>query len=171
MENAAPISDTQMTKIGLLMEAAVAYQQSAEDALKRLKDHTQGIDSVVRDEIRRTMVDEFLTLGEEARRAAQALESVKRAVNVRMGLWSIAVTAACTGLALTALWWTLPNPAEIGALKAERDRYVTTVAELEHRGGRIDLRHCGEGSRLCVRIDPKAPTFGEHHDYLVVREN
>jgi hypothetical protein len=31
------------------------------------------------------------------------------------------------------------------------------------------LRHCGDTSRLCVRIDRRAPVYGEQSDYLVVR--
>ena len=39
---------------------------------------------------------------------------------------------------------------------------------LEQQGGRIDWRHCGEAARLCVRVDRKAPTYGEKADYYVV---
>jgi hypothetical protein len=163
-------ADERITKIGLLMEAAVAYQQSAEDSLKRLKAHAQGIDAIVRDEIRRTMVDEFLSLGEECKRATQALQSIKRAAGMRIALWSAGAAAVCAGLALTILWWTLPTKAAISALRAERDHYAATVAQLERLGGRVDLRRCSRGAHLCVRVDTQAPPFGEHRDYFVVQE-
>jgi hypothetical protein len=162
--------DDGITKMGLLMEAAIAYQQSAEDALKRLNAHTRGMDAIVRDEIRRTLTDELMALGEECGRAKRALESVKRAANVRILLWSIGITVVCTGIALTVLWKLLPTKSEIAALREQRDRYSQTLAQLESRGGRIDLRRCGEANaRLCVHVDPKAPAFGEHHDYMVVQ--
>jgi len=149
----------------------LAHQQSAEDSLSQLKTHTQGIDDIVRDEIRRTMVEEFLGLGEECKRATQALQSIKRAANIRVALWSAGVMAISIGMAVIILWRALPTKTEIGALRAERDRYSATVAELEHRGGRIDLRRCGAKARLCVRVDPKAAVFGEHRDYFLVQEN
>src|SRR5262249_48120506 len=135
----------------------------------RLRAHTQGIDAIVRDEIRRTMVDELLSLGEECKRATRALESVKQAANVRVALWIISITVICTGLAIAVLRWVLPTQSEVGALRAERDRDAAIVAQLEQRGGRIDLRRCGSDSRLCVRVDLKAPAFGEHRDYWVVQ--
>ena len=36
-------------------------------------------------------------------------------------------------------------------------------------GGRIDLRHCGEANRLCVRVERKAPFYGENSDYAVLK--
>ena len=171
LEDTPSPADERITKIGLLMEAAITYQQSAEEALNRLKAHTQGIDAIVRDEIRRTLVDEFQGLDEECRRATQSLQSVKRAANLRVTLSSIGIAAICTCIAVAALSWLLPSKAEIAALRAQRDRFSETVVQLERHGGRIDLRRCGNDSRLCVRIDMKAPTFGEHQDYRIVQEN
>jgi hypothetical protein len=42
------------------------------------------------------------------------------------------------------------------------------VMKLEQQGGRIDWRRCGDSRRLCVRIDRKAPTYGEKADYYVL---
>jgi hypothetical protein len=33
----------------------------------------------------------------------------------------------------------------------------------------VDLRHCGSDQRWCVRVDRKAPAYGEQGDYLVVK--
>jgi hypothetical protein len=62
----------------------------------------------------------------------------------------------------------LPSPAEITALTAQRADLSAAVARLERRGGRIDLRRCGDAQRYCVRIDRKAPAFGQQGDYLIV---
>jgi hypothetical protein len=68
-----------------------------------------------------------------------------------------------------AQWWLLPSQSELAALRSKRDELASNVAHLEQRGGRIDLRHCGGTDRLCVRVDRKAPVYGEAADYLVVR--
>src|ERR1700726_3839438 len=105
--------DETMTKIGLLMETARTYQTLAEDALGRLKSHTQGLDAIVREEVRRTFIEELHTLGEESQRATQAMQAVKRSANNRLALWSIVVTALCAGTASAISWWTLPSKSEM----------------------------------------------------------
>ena len=163
------MTDESMTKIGLLMETALTYQNLAEDALGRLKAHTQGLDAIVREEVRRTFIEELHTLGEESQRATQAMQAVRRAANGHMVLWSIVVTVLCAGTASAISLWSLPSKAEIATLRAQHDQFAATVAQLEQRGGRIDLRRCANGTRLCVRIDREAPAFGEHREYMVVQ--
>jgi len=169
-ERDAPTADKRMVKFGLLMEAAVTYQQSAEESLNRLKAHTQGLDTIVREEIRRTMVEELVELSAECRRATRALEALKGAANLRFACLSIGITAVCTGLALAVLWYVLPRPSQIAALRAERDRYAANIAQLERRGARIELRRCGEGdARLCVHVDTQTPALGSKRDYFIVK--
>jgi hypothetical protein len=60
-ERSAVLDDATM-KVGLLMESAQAHQKLAEGQLERLRAHTQDLDSVVRDEIRRTLVEELRAL-------------------------------------------------------------------------------------------------------------
>ncbi len=65
-------------KFGLLMESAQAHQKLAEAQLEKLRAHTQDLDSVVRDEIRRTLVEELQMLTAESTRAAQPAENQTR---------------------------------------------------------------------------------------------
>jgi hypothetical protein len=160
--------EDQTMKLGLLMEAAHAQQTLAASSLEMLKAHVRDLDDIVREEIRRTLVEELEVLGNDSRRAAESLRSLRRAANLRVALWSIGVTTLCSAIPLGEAWWILPSPAEIAALRATRDELASTVAALERHGGRIDLRRCGSGNRLCVRVDRKAPPYGEAADYLVV---
>jgi hypothetical protein len=145
--------DDSTIKLGLLMESAQAHQKIAETHLERLQAHTQDLDSVVREAIRRTLIEELGELTTETQRAVQALEGMKRAANLRALTWSL-VTAAST--------------ADIESLTLRRDRLQENVARLEQRGGRIDWRHCGADARLCVRVDKTAPAYGDKADYYVV---
>ena len=45
---------------------------------------------------------------------------------------------------------------------------MANIAALERQGGRIEWRRCGEKARLCVRVDRKAPPYGDRADYYVV---
>jgi len=156
-------------KLGLLMEAAHAQQALAEAALEKLSAHMRELDTVVRDEIRHTLVEELQLVVNETRRSADALRRLRRSANLRIGLWTIALTLLCTAIPLSLAWWLLPSPDEVSALRAKRDDLSSAVARLEQRGARIDLRRCGDNNRLCVRVDRKAPVYGAAGDYLVIK--
>jgi hypothetical protein len=161
--------DDNTMKLGLLMEAAHAQQSVAETALERLKAHIADLDDIVREEIRRTLVEEFQVLGGERKRAADALRKLGRSANARVVLWSVGLTSLCAAIPMCAQWWLIPSQGELAALRSKRDELASSIARLEQRGGRIDLRRCGGTDRLCVRVDRKAPVYGEAGDYFVVR--
>lgn len=162
--------EDETVKLGLLMEAAHAQQTLAESALEKLNAHTRELDTVVRDEIRHTLVEELQVVMNEARRSAEALRRLRRSANLRVGLWSLGLTLVCSAMPLLLAWWLLPSPSEVIALRAKRDELAAAVARLEQRGARLDIRRCGGSNRLCVRVDRKAPTYGEAGDYVVVKE-
>ena len=156
-------------KLGLLMEAAHTQQTLAETALERLNAHVRELDTLVRDEIRHTLVEELQIVVNETKRSAEALRCLRRSANLRIGLWSLGLTLVCSAIPLTLAWWLLPSPSEVSALRAKRDDLASAVARLDQRGARVDLRRCAGGNRLCVRVDRKAPVYGEAGDYLVVK--
>ena len=160
------IDDTTM-KFGLLMESVQAHQKLAESHLEQLRAHTRDLDAVVRDEIRRTLIEELQSLWAESKRVTEALNRIRRGATLRVGLWSIAIAILCAGIPVGIMRWTVPSGSDVTALRVRRDELSASVAILEGRGGRIDWRHCGEGARLCVRVDRKAPIYGEKSDYFV----
>jgi hypothetical protein len=162
------MDDTTM-KLGLLMETAQAHQKAADSSLKKLKAATNDLASVVRDEVHRAVLEQLHSLESDSRRACEALRAVRRAANMRVLSWSIGVTLLCSVIPVCLVCWIVPSRAEIATLRAKHDELATKIANLEQRGGRIDLRRCGDGGRLCVRVDRKAPTYGEQSDYLIVR--
>jgi hypothetical protein len=162
------MTDDATLQFGLLMESAQAHQRLAETHLEKLRAHTQDLDGVVRDEIRRTLIEELQLLTSESTRCAEALQRMRRGSGFRGALWCLGVAVLCTATPVAIMRWTLPSEAELTALRARRDELSASVAVLERNGGRIDWRHCGEDSRLCVRVDRKAPAYGAKADYYVV---
>jgi hypothetical protein len=160
--------DEGSVKLGLLMETAQSHQKTVEGLFEKLKQHTQGLDAVVRDQMRHVLVEELKAVQVETQGAVTALHSLKRAANARVTFWTLGVTAIALGVALFVAWWVLPTPAEIVALRAERDALASNIAVLNQRGARADVRRCGTG-HLCVRVDLKAPRYGESSDYLVIK--
>jgi hypothetical protein len=161
--------DETTMKLGLLMEAAQTHHKLAESSLKKLKAATHDLGAIVREEVRRVALEELQSLTMDSKRAAEALREVRRAASKRALVWSIGMTTLCSVIPLGLVYWTIPSRLEIAALRAKHDELITKIASLEQRGGRIDLRRCGDGARLCVRVDRKAPTYGEKSDYLIVR--
>ena len=161
--------DDKTLESGLLLEAARAQQTLAQTVLEKLQEHVHDLDDVVREAIRRTFVDELQVLGNDSRRAAEALRGLGRSVNLRVALWSVGITTLCAAIPLIEGWWLLPSRSEVAALRAKRDELAASVARLEQRGARIELRRCGGSDRLCVRVDRKAPVYGEAGDYFVVK--
>jgi hypothetical protein len=137
--------------------------------LEKLREHTQDLDGVVREEIRRTLIEELHELTAESKRAAQALRAMKRAANLRGLLWSVGIAVLCTAIPSAIARWALPSAREVAALRLERDQLAVSVARLEQQGGRVDWRHCGDAARLCVRVDRNAPTYGDKADYYIVK--
>jgi hypothetical protein len=167
-ERASALDDATL-QAGLLMESAQAHQKLAESQLEKLRMHTQDLDGVVRDEIRRTLVQELSMLTVETTRATHALEKIRRGAARRMAMWSLGLAALCTLAPLAAARWALPSPGEIAALRVQRDELSAAIAILKAQGADIDWRHCGEAKRLCVRIDRRAPIYGGNADYFVIQ--
>jgi hypothetical protein len=167
-ERAGAIDETTV-RFGLLMESAQAHQKMAETHLERLRAHTRDLDGVVRDEIRRTLIEELDELTAESRRAAEALKGMKRAVHLRGLAFAVVTVLLSAAIPGVLAYWLLPSPSEIHALRIRRDELQASLGRLEQNGARVDWRHCGERARLCVRVDRGAPSYGDKADYLIVK--
>lgn len=165
---ATPTSEETL-KLGLMMETAQAHQQLVDQSLTQLQAHAQGLDAVVRDEIRRTFADECGALVQEARAATEALLDLRRSASRRLAWWSLMCAAVSAGATLLVLERLLPSDAQMASLRAQRAQLSAVVAQLAATGGRIDLRRCGEAQRLCVRVDRRAPAYGDAADYFVIK--
>ena len=166
-ERTAMAEDTM--KFGLLMESAQAHQKMAEAHLERLRAHTEDLDDVVREQIRRTFVEELHSLTMEADRAARALRDLGRTANLRGAAWSVGIAALCALVPSAIVHWALPSTSTIESLRAQRDALSKNIEDLERKGARADWHRCGDSARLCVRVDRKAPAYGEQADYYIVK--
>jgi len=165
---AAPLDETTM-KCGLLLEAAQTQQELVAVGLQELREHTRGLDGVVREEIRQTLIDELGTVVHESERAMETLRALERRARLRFLLSTLVTAALSAAMTAAAAWWLLPTSAEINALRSRRDQLAGELATLQRNGGLIDMRRCGSGQRWCVRIDRKAPVYGDESDYLVLK--
>lgn len=156
-------------KLGLLMEAVQAQQALAATALERLREHTAGLDAVVREEIRHTLIEEMHGLAEDGRRAAEALRGLQRTANLRQLLWMAAMVSVAAVVLCLIARYLLPTRADLAVLAAKRAELAADVARLTRQGGNVELRRCGAAQRLCVHVDRGAPAYGEGGEFLVVK--
>ena len=77
-------------KFGLLMESAQAHQKLAEQISRSFGCTPKILDMVVRDEIRRTLIEELQMLTAESKRATEVLRRIGRGAVLRGALWSVA---------------------------------------------------------------------------------
>ena len=164
-----PALSNEAMKVGLLMEAARAQQSLSQECLERLAAHTRDLEFSVRDEVRRTVAEELGNIAGENRRAAESLQALRRAANLRVMLWTVCIAAICSGVSMAETWWMLPSQRELAELRARRDALAANIANLQQRGALLELRKCGERGRLCVRVDRSAPAYGSGADYLIVK--
>ncbi|MDP9066395.1 MAG: hypothetical protein M3O06_11075 [Pseudomonadota bacterium] len=169
MSEAGANVDGDTMKMGLLMESAQAHQHLAETHLEDLRALTRQLDGVVRDEIRRTLVEELRELTVESDRTVRALREMNRTVSARSGAWNLAVLALCAAVPYAIAHYVLPSSAQIAELRRERETLERDALRWKERGGKVDWRLCGETRRLCVRVDAKASVFGAQADYYIAK--
>jgi len=168
MNASQPLDDASM-KFGLLLETTQAQQQLAASSLRRLEGHTQELDGIVREQIRRTLVEELGAVVEESAHAIRSLRALERSARLRFMVWTLTTTLLSGAAGAVSAWWLLPSTSQINALRLKREQLLTAIDTMEHRGGLIDLRRCGTVQRWCVRVDRRAPAYGEQADYFVVK--
>ena len=156
---------------GLLMEAAQAQQRLAQGSLERLEAHLRDLDTVVRDETHRTLLETLAGLTAESTQAAEALRRLRHRADLRIFAWTVLVTLVSAAVALGAMRLMWPAPGQIETLRARRTALIADLRRLRQQGARIDLRRCGARRRLCVRVDRQGPAYGAHGEYLLVEEN
>ncbi len=156
-------------RIGLLMEAVESQRALAGAALEQLQGHVAGLDAVVRDQIRATLAEELQALAAEGERTVLSLRSAARAANLRLSVWTGALSTLAVAIPLGLCQWLLPTRAEVAVLRSTREELAANVLRLGQQGGRVQLRRCGPTQRLCVRIDRSAPAYGESADYLIIK--
>lgn len=156
-------------KVGLLLETAEVHQAAAAEALERLRLHAAGLDAVVREEIRATLVEELQDLQCYCHLAVESLRTLARHANLRSIALGGALVILASAIPFALAWWLLPSAAEIAALRASRDQLTVDIARLRGEGAMVELKHCGPERRLCARVDRAAPRYGEAADYVVLK--
>jgi hypothetical protein len=131
--------------------------------LATLDTRARDLDSTLGEAVQRAFMDAA------GLRAAERLSRMHRATGMRFALWSFGIVSACSLVPTVLTWMLMPSRAQLMLARQNLDQLSAGIARLSREGGRIDLRHCGEANRLCVRVERKAPFYGENSDYAVLK--
>jgi hypothetical protein len=148
---------------GKILETVHAQQSKIHAVLARLDTRSRELDSTLEEAVQRAFMEAA------GLRAATTLSQVHRATGVRFARWSFAIVASCALVPTVLSWMLMPSPLQVLQARQTLEQLSVRAAQLSSQGGRIDLRHCGAVRRLCVRVDRKAPFFGDSADYMVVK--
>lgn len=140
-----------------------AQQSQIHGMLATLDSRSRDLDTTVGDAVQRALAD---TAG---RHAVGTLSQMHRATGRHFARWSIGVVSACALVPTLLSWALLPSRAQMLQARQALEQLNAGVAQLSRQGGRIELRRCGEANRLCVRVDRKAPLYGENADFMVLK--
>ena len=97
-----------------------------------------------------------------AEEAEQRLSQAAASFSWQWGALWAGTAALLLAVVLGIVLLVVPTPDEIARLRAE-------VANLEARGGKVNLITCGSEKRLCVEIDLKAGEYGERRQFRILK--
>jgi hypothetical protein len=140
-----------------------AQQSQIHGLLATIDSRSRDFDAAVGDAVQRVLTDSA------GMHAAENLSQVHRTTGRRFARWSFGVVSACAVVPTLLSWALLPSRAQMLQARQDLEQLNAGVAQLSRQGGRIELRHCGEANRLCVRVDRKSPFYGENGDFMVLK--
>lgn len=156
-------TETSPCNLDRVLETIHAQQSQIQGLLATLDTRSQGLESAMGEAVQRAFMDAA------GLRAAEKLSQAHRATGARFALWSLGIVSACSLVPAVMSWMLMPSRAQMIQARQTLDQLSARIAQLGREGGRVDLRQCGEANRLCVRVDRKAPYYGEDSDYAVLK--
>jgi hypothetical protein len=146
-----------------ILETVHAHHSQIHGLLTNLDTRSRDLDSVLGEAVQRAFTEAA------GLRAAEKLSQVHRATGLRFARWAFTVVSVCALVPTILTWMLMPSRAQLQQARQNLDQLSAGAAQLSRQGGRIELRHCGEAQRLCVRVDRKSPFYGENADFMVLK--
>jgi hypothetical protein len=146
-----------------ILETVHHHQSQIHGMLATLDSRSRDLDTTLGEAVQRALTDAA------GIRATEKLSEMHRATGARFARWSFGVVSACALVPAILSWALLPSRTQVAQTRQTLQQLSAGVAQLSREGGLIDLRHCGEMNRLCVRVDRKSPFYGENADYMILK--
>ena len=156
-------------RIAALMAALDAEHKRVLAAVAELKATSAGLQQAVAQAAQASMQKALKTLNGELERAQKVVGDLQR-FSLRRAAWQHAMVAlVAIVITLVAVRWYVPSVSDMQALRAEKAQLEASIADLEQRGGKLQISHCGPERRLCVAVQDYAGIYGKDADYRIAK--
>lgn len=156
-------------KIAALIDALDQEHERVQKATATLNATSSGLQRAVAQAAHLSMKEALEGLQGELERAQRVVIELQR-----LSLWRAAWQHAMVALVaivvtLVAVSWYVPSVSDMQALRTEKAQLEVSIADLEQRGAKLKISHCGPERRLCVAVDDYAGIYGKAGDYRIAK--
>lgn len=159
--------EAQELKIAALIDALDQEHARVQKAMKALNATGARLEQSVAQAARLSMQEALQGLQGELERAQRVVIDLQR-LSLWRAAWQHAMVAlVAIVITLIAVSWYVPSVSDMQALRAEQSQLEASIADLEQRGGKLKISHCGPEHRLCVAVQDYAGIYGKEGDYRI----
>jgi hypothetical protein len=161
--------EAQELKIAALIDAADAAQARALEAIDALSVTRAGLQQAVAQAARVSTQEALKSLHGELERAQRVVINLQR-LSLWRAAWQHAMVAlVAIVITLVAVSWYVPSVSDMQVLRTEKAQLTAAIADLEQRGAKLQISHCGPERRLCVAVQDYAGIYGKDGDYRIAK--
>jgi hypothetical protein len=153
--------ERQELQIAALLDALDQEHGRVREAMTELKATGAALRQDVMSAAAVAVQDALKALQGDIQSARGAVEELRR-----FSLWRAAwqhVMVALVAIVVTwlAVWAYVPSVSDMNQLRAQQAQLEGSIEDLNQRGAKVVLSHCGPKRRLCVAVDESAGIYGE----------
>lgn len=161
--------EDQELKIAALLDALDTEHARVRAAMEALNATSAKLQQSVAQAARVSMQEALQDLQGELERAQRVVIDLQR-----LSLWRAAwqhawVALVAIAITLVAVRWYVPSVSDMQVLRAKKAQLEDSIADLEQRGGKLKISHCGPKRRLCVAVDDYAGRYGKAGEYRIAK--
>ncbi len=161
--------EAQELKIAALIDALDQEHARVRAAMEALNATSARLQQAIAQAARVSMQEALQGLHGELERAQQVVIDLQR-LSLWRAAWQHAMVAlVAIVITLVAVSWYVPSVSDMQALRTEKSQLEASIADLEQRGGKLQISHCGPERRLCVAVDDYAGIYGKAGDYRIAK--
>jgi hypothetical protein len=161
--------EAQELKIAALIDALDQEHARVQKAMKALNATSAGLQQAVAQAAHVSMQEAFQQLHGELARAQRVVIDLQRLSLWRAAWQHVMVALVAIVITLLAVRWYVPSVSDMQALRVKKAQLEASIADLQQRGAKLQISHCGPERRLCVAVDDYAGRYGRAGDYRIAK--
>jgi hypothetical protein len=153
--------ERQELRIAALLDALDQEHGRVREAMAELKATGAALQRDVKSAAAGAMQGALKDLQSDIESARRVVGELRR-FSLRRAAWQHAMVAlVAIVVTLLAVWAYVPSVSDMNLLRAQQAQLQASIEDLNQRGAKVVLGHCGPKKRLCVAVDESAGIYGE----------